>query len=229
MIETKVARQFTLCRYPRLTYEAALAVQEAQVNKILRAEGTNRLFLLEHPPVFTVGHSGRRRDILKTEFADTTVAVACTNRGGQVTYHGPGQLIAYVVCDLRPQQHAVRNHVHRLEETVIRTLSACGLAGVREPDNPGVWVGGAKVGALGVRIRRGVAYHGIALNRDPNLKHFNGIVPCGLAGREVTSLARLGAAISRVALEEKFLVAFQAVFNVQWAAEPNDISVPANP
>ncbi|MEO5334618.1 MAG: lipoyl(octanoyl) transferase LipB, partial [Magnetococcus sp. YQC-5] len=147
------------------------------------------------------------------------IPVVESDRGGKVTYHGPGQLIGYVVCDLRPNTRAVREHVFKLEETVIRALDSCGVQAEREAGTPGVWVEGAKIGALGVRIRQGVAYHGFAVNRNPDLEAFSGIVPCGLSGRPVTSLARLGIDCTRRELEQKIVSAFQDVFQVTWIRE----------
>lgn len=206
-----------------------------------RFSGSNLLLLLEHPSVYTLGRSGQRQDILYTtpvsaeiiakrdpstqttgtprnaHLARPTIPVIVTDRGGRATYHGPGQLVAYVVCDLRPHAlTSVRKHVNRLEETAIQTLSALGIAAQRDPHNPGVWVKSAKIGAVGVKIDRGIAYHGLAINRDPNLRLFEGIIPCGLADRSVTSLAALGITVARAIFEAHFLTAFRDVFNVHW-------------
>lgn len=176
----------------------------------------NLLLLLEHPSVYTVGRSGRQQEILP-QTSLQKIPVIRTDRGGKVTYHGPGQLVAYVICDLRPHALlAVRNHVTQLEETVLRTLAALGVAAHSEPKNPGVWVGKAKIAALGVKIHRGVAYHGIAINRDPDLRFFEGIIPCGLADRPVTSLANLGFNSDRISLEACFMSAFRDVFDIHW-------------
>ena len=195
----------------------------------------NLLLLLEHPSVYTMGRSSCWRDLpyhshcvanpaerlahpsheLSSLFS--SIPIIKSDRGGKVTYHGPGQLVAYVVCDLRP--HAllsVCSHVAQLEETAIETLSIFGISAQRDPGNPGLWVDNAKIAAVGVRIRRGVAYHGIAINRNPDLRMFQGIIPCGLAERAVTSVAALGVEISRRALETQFLLAFRHVFNVHW-------------
>ncbi len=224
------------CRYNLLNYETALALQKERVAAILRpvaagqtteectrhgddhrvhAMPADQLILLEHPLVYTLGRSGHRRDILDTEWSQPSVPVVETDRGGQVTGHGPGQLVVYFIRDLRPHALAlVRRHVTQLEETAIQTLAAFGVVAHRDPKHPGVWVGEAKIGALGVRIDRGIAYHGFALNRDPDLRLFHGIVPCGLADRRVTSLAELGVSVTRNALEAQLLLAFQTVFNV---------------
>ncbi|MBF0456236.1 MAG: lipoyl(octanoyl) transferase LipB [Magnetococcales bacterium] len=198
---------FEIHCFDQLGYREAWELQKKQVEKIVAGTGGNLLLLLEHPPLYTLGRSGTVEDIF-----DKNIPVVETDRGGKVTYHGPGQMIAYVVCDLRANSKGVRSHVDRLEQSVLRTLQGLGVAGSVERENPGVWVAGAKVAALGVRISRGVAYHGLSLNRAPDLSCFQGIIPCGLAGREVTSLEKLGIDISRQALEERFRVAFSSVF-----------------
>ncbi len=207
---------FTLVRYRQLPYRAAMERQLSLTREIAAGRAGDHLLLLEHPAVYTIGRSGTRDEVLDTETVSGPIPVIDSDRGGRVTYHGPGQLIAYVIRNLGGPARGVRDHVGRLEETVIHTLAAWGLRARRETGNPGVWVNGEKIAALGVRIRGGVAYHGIAINRDPDLSRFRGIVPCGLPDRPVTSLVRLGVRVSRAELEEKFLVAFQRVFNVQW-------------
>lgn len=230
-----MTRSVQWCRYDLLDYQAALLLQKERVADILRpvhvahatqTQGTpeqpgettslDQLILLEHPSVYTIGRSGHRRDIfIHTDLSRPPIPVVETDRGGQVTYHGPGQLVIYLIRDLRPHALAsVRNHVNRLEESAIQALSFFGVAAHRDPQHPGVWVGHAKIGALGVRICRGVAYHGIAINRDLDLQPFCGIVPCGLTDRSVTSLADLGVLVSRSALEAAFLHAFATVFNI---------------
>ena len=194
-----------------LDYTEAWELQKKRVAQILAGEVGNLLLLLEHPPVFTLGRSGSRAEIL-----DNKIAVVETDRGGKVTYHGPGQMIAYVVWDLRPNARQVRAYVEGLQNVLLLTLQGVGVVGKIERDNPGVWVGGEKIAALGVRISRGVAYHGVSLNRAPELVNFNGIIPCGLPGRATTSLLKLGVDISRLELERRFMVAFATVFGVKW-------------
>lgn len=237
-----MTRSVQWCRYDLLAYQSALLLQKERVAAILRyapvahttqakSQGepeqrrdpayVDQLILLEHPSVYTIGRSGHRRDILNTDLSYPPIPVVETDRGGQVTYHGPGQLVIYLIRDLRPHALAsVRSHVNRLEESAIQTLSFFGVTAHRDPQHPGVWVGDAKIGALGVRISRGVAYHGIAINRDLDLRPFFGIVPCGLADRSVTSLADLGLQISRAALETAFLHAFAAVFGIHHFSPP---------
>ncbi len=202
---------FQLLRHDLLDYGSAWNLQKKRVDEILYQGAPNLIFLLEHPPVYTLGRSALGEDVLTQG-----IPVVRTDRGGKATYHGPGQLVGYVVCDLRPDMHAVRRHVHKLEEILICTLADFGVKAEREAKNPGVWVAGANIGALGVRVRQGVAYHGFALNRAPDLRAFQGIVPCGLSGRGVTSLLQLGIDLSRLVLEEKILLAFSEIFSVEW-------------
>ncbi|MBF0626615.1 MAG: lipoyl(octanoyl) transferase LipB [Magnetococcales bacterium] len=198
-------------RHERLDYPTAWAQQQRWVERIVEQGAPGVFWLLEHDPVYTLGRSGRREEI-----REATIPVVETDRGGRVTWHGPGQSVGYVIRDLRPDIHAVREHVFRLEETVICALASVGVAAEREAGNPGVWVRGEKIAALGVRIRRGVAYHGFAVNRAPDLRAFEGIIPCGLSGRRVTSLARLGIDMTRVAWEECLMRAFERIFVVEW-------------
>ncbi|MBF0369628.1 MAG: lipoyl(octanoyl) transferase LipB [Magnetococcales bacterium] len=208
---TQAALSFEIIRHHRIDYEAAWEMQQKRVGEVVAGRAGHTLYLLEHSPVYTLGRSGKVEEVLDDSTREKIPLVE-TDRGGRVTYHGPGQMIAYVVWDLRPHSRMVRKHVTRLEESILKTLSSLGITATREPDNPGVWVDRAKIAALGVRITRGVAYHGVALNRDPDLSHFDGIIPCGLQGRPVTSLAKLGVDITREELEERYLAAFREVF-----------------
>ena len=153
-----------------------------------RADTSDELWLLEHDPVYTLGLAGDPRHVLN---AGETPVVQ-TDRGGQVTWHGPGQLVAYVLLDLKRRALGPRELVRLLEEAVIRTLAGHGLDARRRPHAPGVYVGEAKIASLGLRIRRACSYHGLALNVAPDLAPFRGINPCGYEGLAVTSLAALG-------------------------------------
>jgi lipoyl(octanoyl) transferase len=154
-----------------------------------RADGTpDELWLLEHPPVYTLGLAGRREHVL----APRAIPVVATDRGGQVTYHGPGQAIAYVLLDLRQRGLGVKELVRRLEQAAIELLAAHGIRGGRKPGMPGVYVDGAKIAASGLRVARGCSYHGIALNADLDLEPFARIDPCGYPGLACTRLADLG-------------------------------------
>lgn len=154
-----------------------------------RTAGTaDELWFLEHPPVFTLGLAGSRAHLLDPG----DIPVVASDRGGQVTYHGPGQLVAYVLLDLRRLGLGPRELVRRLEGAVLATLAEFGIAAARRPGAPGVYVGEAKIASLGLRIRNHCSYHGVALNVNPDLAPFARINPCGYAGLAVTSLAALG-------------------------------------
>ncbi|MBF0214904.1 MAG: lipoyl(octanoyl) transferase LipB [Magnetococcales bacterium] len=203
--------RYHFARHERVDYLHAWDEQRRRVERIVTEGAPGLFWLLEHDPVYTVGRSGQRGEI-----RNEAIPVVESDRGGRVTYHGPGQTVGYVIRDLRPNIHAVRAHVFRLEEIVIRTLAGFGLLAEREAKNPGVWVNGEKIAALGVRIRQGVAYHGFAINRAPELSAFAGIVPCGLQGRGVTSLFRLGIEVERQELERRLRSAFQDIFEAEW-------------
>ena len=148
----------------------------------------DELWLVEHPAVFTVGLNGKPEHLL----APGDIPVVKVDRGGQVTYHGPGQVVAYLLMDLRRRRLGVRELVATLEQAVIEVLRDRGVAGRSRADAPGVYVEGRKIAALGLRVKRGCSYHGVALNADLDLAPFGRINPCGYAGMEVTSLDRLG-------------------------------------
>ncbi|MBF0624210.1 MAG: lipoyl(octanoyl) transferase LipB [Magnetococcales bacterium] len=210
---------FRLIRHRRQAYGDSLEEQQRIVAGILAGREPNRLILTEHEPVYTLGRSAAPGEVIDTRPGGAPVAVFETDRGGRVTYHGPGQLVAYVLMDLHPNPRDVRGHVWRLEESAIRTLAGFGIDAGRDAAGPGIWVNGAKIGALGVRIRRGVTSHGLAINRDPTLDHFAGIVPCGFRNLRVTSLAALGIGVDRETFEAAYLEAFQAVFQARIEAE----------
>jgi lipoyl(octanoyl) transferase len=155
------------------------------------ASTPDELWLLEHPPVYTVGQAGRLEHLLR----ETAIPVARVDRGGQITFHGPGQLIAYALLDLRRRSLTVRRLVATLEQAVIDFLAGYRIAGERRPGAPGVYVAGAKIAALGLRVRNGCSYHGLALNIAMDLAPFRDINPCGYEGLAVTQLADLGVTV----------------------------------
>jgi lipoyl(octanoyl) transferase len=174
-------------------YLAAIEAMEGRVAAIRCGSAVELVWLLEHPPLYTAGTSARDEDLLDPG----RLPVHRTGRGGQYTYHGPGQRIAYVMLDLRRRGQDVRCYVHQLEEWIIRALASFGVCGERRSGRVGIWVAGPggredKIAAIGVRVRQWVTYHGVALNIDPELDHYRGIVPCGIAEHGVTSLAKLG-------------------------------------
>lgn len=151
-------------------------------------DSPDEIWLVEHPPVYTLGQAGRREHV----HAPGRIPVVATDRGGQVTYHGPGQAVVYVLLDLRRLALGVRGFVHDLEQAVIDAVGHAGVAAARRPGAPGVYVNDAKLAALGLRVRRGCTYHGIAVNVELDLAPFRGIDPCGYAELEVTRLRDLG-------------------------------------
>jgi lipoyl(octanoyl) transferase len=198
-------------------YEEAVGAMERRVAAISAGRSPELVWLLEHPPLYTAGTSARDEDLLTPD----RFPVHRTGRGGQFTYHGPGQRVCYVMLDLKPRGQDVRRYVHDLEEWVIRTLDRFNVKGERRDDRIGIWVarGGGredKIAAIGVRIRRWVTFHGIAINVEPTLEHFSGIVPCGIAAGNygVTSLVDLGLPVTMadldVALKETFAEVFGA-------------------
>jgi lipoyl(octanoyl) transferase len=174
-------------------YPDALAAMEARVSAIRDHGAPELAWLLEHPPLYTAGTSAAPDELLDA----ARFPVYAAGRGGRYTYHGPGQRIAYLMLDLKRRGGDIRRYVHQLEELAIRTLAEFGVRGERREGRIGIWValadgGEAKIGAIGVRVRRWVSYHGLALNLRPDLGHFQGIVPCGISEYGVTSLAALG-------------------------------------
>jgi len=161
----------------------------------------DELWVVEHFPVYTLGQSGKREHVLNS----AAIPVVESDRGGQVTYHGPGQLVVYTLFDLRRAGIGIRELVIKLENAIIETLSDVGVTGKGRRDAPGVYVGDAKIAALGLRVRRGRTYHGLSLNIDADLTPFQGINPCGFAGMEVTSLQKLGVEYSKSAVVDSLL------------------------
>jgi len=190
-----------IIRHDRQDYPDSVAEQESLVAQVLCGEAKSALIFTEHPPLYTIGTSGRESDVLSRQVDGESIAVYPSGRGGEVTYHGPGQLICYVIADLRNDQDLHR-HVHRLEEMAIRTLADFGIHAARDPRGIGVWVEGKKIAAVGVRCRKWITFHGIALNINPNLRHFSGIVPCGMSDAPVTSMRALGSNASRDEVEQ---------------------------
>ena len=176
-----------------LDYSEGLRVQEHCVQQLASNEGEEQLLLLEHPHVFTLGRGADSSNILtgRAELQALSVEVHETGRGGDVTYHGPGQLVGYPIINLRPDRCNVHRYVRDVEEVLIRTIADFGISGSRIGGLTGVWVGDEKLGAIGVRIARWITSHGFALNVNTDLSYFRMIVPCGIAGKGVTSLSRL--------------------------------------
>lgn len=198
-------------------YDEAVTVMEDRAAAIANGEAPELVWLVEHPPLYTAGTSAKAADLLQPRFP-----VFQTGRGGQLTYHGPGQRVAYAMLNLKQRRPDVRAYVAGLEEWIIRTLDAFNVRGVRREDRVGVWVARPdkgpgyedKIAAIGVRLKRWVSLHGIAINVEPDLTHFDGIVPCGVADPRygVTSLVDLGLPVTMDDLDVALKRAFEEVF-----------------
>jgi len=201
-------------------YAEALALQRALVEERRANRVPDLLILLQHPPVITVGvrgDGGRSHIVADTDrLAALGVAVSETGRGGDVTYHGPGQIVGYPILDLRPDRCDVHRYVRDVEEVMIRTCVDYGVPAGRIAGLTGAWVGPDKIGAIGVRISRWITSHGFAFNVNTDLSHFQLIVPCGISDRGVTSLAQIaGPDVPLAGVEERFIHHLSAVFDRQ--------------
>ena len=219
----EAAADVALWRAGMLAYGDALRWQRATAAALAAGRGPEAVALLEHPPVFTLGARGRRDSLLATpeDIARRGADLVATDRGGDVTFHGPGQLVAYPILDLRRRGLGAAAYVRRLEDVAIATLGAFGIEAARAAGRPGAWVGDAKIAAVGVRVSRGVSRHGLALNVSTDLSWFGRIVPCGIAGAGVASMAGLlpdGAPPMR-AVEDAMAAAFGSVFAMRLAED----------
>jgi lipoyl(octanoyl) transferase len=197
-------------------YERAVAVMEARATAIAEGRARELVWLIEHPPLYTAGTSAHPEDLLDAN----RFPVFKTGRGGQLTYHGPGQRVVYVMLDLNRRGRDVRAFVSALESWVIETLDRFNVRGETRKDRVGVWVrrpekGPAaedKIAAIGVRLRRWVSLHGLAINVEPEIEHYSGIVPCGISGHGITSLADLGLIVSMPEVDMALAETFEARF-----------------
>jgi lipoyl(octanoyl) transferase len=202
-------------------YDEALATMEQRAGAVAAGTTAELAWLIEHPPLYTAGTSAKPKDLIEARFP-----VHQTGRGGQFTYHGPGQRVAYLMLDLRRRGADVRRYVAALEEWMIRTLAAFNIRGERREDRIGVWVRRPdkgqgpedgredKIAAIGIRVKRWVSLHGVALNVEPELAHFQGIVPCGVSGQRygVTSLVDLGVPVTMPEVDMVLRREFEALF-----------------
>lgn len=198
-----------------VSYDDALSFMERRVEEISLGQAGECVWLLEHPPLYTAGTSARVEDLIDGD----RFPVHPTGRGGQFTYHGPGQRVVYAMLDLRRRGKDVRAYVTALEEWVIQALATFNVSGERRPGRVGIWVdqGGGKedkIAAIGVRVRRWVAFHGISINVEPDLSHFDAIVPCGISDPNlgVTSLVHLGLPVTMEDLDVALMAAFHEIF-----------------
>jgi lipoyl(octanoyl) transferase len=202
-------------------YEEAVAEMEREVAAIANGEASELVWLVEHPPLYTAGTSANASDLIEPD----RFPVFATGRGGEYTYHGPGQRVVYVMLDLKRRRQDVRAYVAALEELIIRTLDKMNVRGERREDRVGVWVrrpekpllpdgtmAEDKIAALGIRLRRWVSFHGLSINVDPDLGHFTGIVPCGITAYGVTSLVDLGLPVMMNDVDILLRETFEEVF-----------------
>ncbi|MGB3833264.1 MAG: lipoyl(octanoyl) transferase LipB [Mesorhizobium sp.] len=215
---------------PGLTaYPEALAFMEARAEAIRVGTAGELVWLVEHPPLYTAGTSARSQDLIEPD----RFQVFAAGRGGEYTYHGPGQRVAYVMLDLKRRREDVRAFVAALEQWIIETLAAFNVRGERREDRVGVWVvrpdrpplpdgslAEDKIAAIGIRLRKWVSFHGIAINVEPDLSHFGGIVPCGVQDHGVTSLVDLGLPVTMPDLDVALKAAFEQVFGPVAAQSP---------
>jgi lipoyl(octanoyl) transferase len=205
-------------------YAAAVCAMEARADAIARGEAAECVWLLEHPPLYTAGTSARDADLV----APDRFPVHRTGRGGQYTYHGPGQRVAYVMLDLARRRQDLRAYVAALEAWIIATLERFNVRAERREDRVGVWVRRPergegvedKIAAIGIRVRRWTTFHGISLNVDPDLSHFSGIVPCGVTAHGVTSLADLGRLVTLPEVDMALRACFAPLFGPTVDAPP---------
>jgi lipoyl(octanoyl) transferase len=194
-----------------VAYPEALAEMEARAQAIAQGTAGEQVWLLEHPPIYTAGTSAQDTDLIDARFP-----VYRTGRGGQFTYHGPGQRVGYVMLNLKSRKPDVRAYVHDLEQWLIETLAEFTIKGERREGRVGIWVQRAtredKIAALGVRIKHWVTLHGVALNVEPDLTHFSGIVPCGIRAYGVTSLADLGIPATMADVDVALKKSFKKIF-----------------
>lgn len=223
-----MASRCTLLQPGIVPYQQAWQLQQ-RIAAAVRDGGDPCLILLEHPPVYTLGVRAKPEDLLLGEavLQSRGAEVHRTDRGGDVTFHGPGQLVAYPILDIRRYDQGPSWYVHQLEALVIDALDRFGIRGERSARNPGVWVDDAKIAAIGVRVSRGVTTHGFALNVNTDLRYFDDIVPCGLPGVGVTSMRELrGEAIEMDAVMRTVSDAFARRFDVSFAPASSNANSP---
>ncbi|HUP02283.1 MAG TPA: lipoyl(octanoyl) transferase LipB [Gemmatimonadota bacterium] len=214
-VATRDTRAVVIRRLGCVSYRAAWALQREEVAERSAGRIPDTLLLLEHPPVITMGKAASADHLLGTraDLARRDIELVRTDRGGDITFHGPGQIVGYAIVDLGRRGRDLHRYLRDLEEVVIRALEDFGISAGRSPGLTGVWVGAAKIAAIGIRISRWVTHHGFALNVDTDLSYYDLIVPCGLTGRRVTSMqALLDGPVERATVEDALGRAFRDVF-----------------
>jgi len=201
-----------------MPYEEALTLQEHLVAKRSQGEIRDTLILLEHPPVVTITRKKTASDILAPleKLRNEGIAIYKTNRGGDITYHGPGQLVGYPILDLKNHGKDLHRYVHTIEETLINLLKDFDVEGHRESGYPGVWVNDEKIAAIGIAVKKGwISMHGFSLNVDPRLDHFSLIIPCGIKDKGVTSLRKvLGKTVDKQQVRQRLMRHFSHMFHL---------------
>ncbi len=210
-------------------FEAAVAEMEARVGAIRAGRAPELVWLVEHPPLYTAGSSAHPSELL----APTRFPVYRTGRGGRFTYHGPGQRVIYLMLDIGQRGRDVRRFVRAIEAWLIAALAELGIAGERRDGRVGIWVAGPggedKIAAIGLRLRHWISYHGASINISPDLRHYDGIVPCGLRGRGVTSLAALGSPASMAEIDAALRRTFAPIFEAAGGHGPAGADPPQPP
>jgi lipoyl(octanoyl) transferase len=207
-------------------YLKALGLQRRAVRRLQEHRGAEALYLLEHPHVITLGRNADAESLIAPAdlLEQRGVEIIETDRGGDVTYHGPGQLVGYPVIKLETGRRDIRRYVHDIEEVLVRTLASFSIASERHPVHRGVWVDGRKIASVGIRISRWVTSHGFALNAHTDLSYFSLIRPCGIAGCIMTSMSReLGEEVPMTAVQTEFIRHFAEVFGREYAQESEGI------
>ena len=205
-------------RLGRIDYREAYELQKELLQQRLEGRIADTLLLLEHPPTITVGKSGKLENVLVSpaELTSAGVSLIFTDRGGDVTYHGPGQIVGYPILDLRERERDIHQYVRNLEEVLIRTLADYGIKSGRDHNHAGVWVNDEEIAALGLSVRKWITMHGFALNVNTEMNHFSLINPCGFTAKTATSMARLlGSEMSVDEVTERLLGHFAGVFEVE--------------
>jgi lipoate-protein ligase B len=229
--EIDVSKPVHLFQSSLLPYRVAWDWQAAAADSV-RNGGDEVLALLQHPPVYTFGRNVRPQHLLidPEKLASMGAEVVESDRGGDITFHGPGQLVGYPIIDLRRRNLGATDYVRALEDTLLRTLVSFEIAAERSPGRPGVWVDGAKIAAIGVRVRGGITTHGFALNVETDLSWFDAIVPCGLTNADVTSMQRvLGSSPGMPEVMDALVESFASVFDCVLLAETGEAVRPNNP
>ena len=206
-------------------YGEAYSIQKKLWSQKMNGQSADALLLLEHPPTFTIGKSGSLENLLlsQEELAEKGISLFFIDRGGDITYHGPGQLVVYPIINLKSRGKDIHRYIHDLQEVVIRTLADLAIEARRDGQHVGVWVGSDKIAAIGVRVSRWVTMHGLALNVNPVMEHFSYINPCGILDKGVTSISKvLSRNVPMEDVVDKVVHHFSQVFNTQVEWLPAD-------